>query len=196
MKKHIEYYFLLIFTVVISGCSTHHILVRENGTAHVVISILEASSEQLDSTGFDYSKKDVEDLDEVINEFYSSDIITNYQYKTTTGNAGQIAFDISSADSLGAYLDPLFGNYFEFRLTADKFIINGSDGKFNPEDDISGITNMLSINATIVFEKEIGQIITVNDYVKKIDNNTIEIKTNVGEMNYNEVGNRIEIIFK
>ncbi|MDX1350615.1 MAG: hypothetical protein R3279_10230 [Putridiphycobacter sp.] len=164
--------------------------------AHVEISIPEESSEQFDTVNFNYAKADFEGFDKAIHDFYSTEIISNYLYQSTTGNGGKISFDISSVDSLGSYLDPLFGTYFEFKMTANKLIIMGPDGKSNPEDDIAGMTNMLSINATIAFEKEISELITVNDYVKKIDDQTIEIKTSVGGMNYNDVGNKIEIFFK
>ncbi len=196
MKQTIKYYLLLLFSPAISSCSTHHIRINENGTAYVEISILEEGMTDLDSTNVDYSDEDLEALDAQLTEFYSSEIISNYQYDPTDGTAGTIRFDIASVDSLGSYLDPLFGSSYEFRLTAERLIMIGSEGKSDQEDDFTGMTNMFSIHAIIVFEKEIRKLITVNDYVKQLDNYTIEIKTSVGEMNYNGIGNRIEIIFK
>ena len=201
MKQSIKYNFLIILVFFILGCSSHQILIKEDGTAHVEINIFDQNNEDItseDSLNNDYNKKDLGNYQLTINELYSSDIISNFQYDTLSNksNGEKITFDISYVDSLGYYLDPLFGTYYDFKLTFDKLIINGSDGKSNPEDDFTGMTDMLEIKATIFFEKEIKKIITQNDYVKKIDNNTIEIKTSVGEMNYNRIGNRIEIIFK
>ena len=200
MEHFFRFIFLLLLFIV-SGCSSHYILIKENGTAHVEISLFEQKNDDLaskDSINNNYSKEDLGNYQLAINELYSSELISNFQFDSLNNgsNVERISYDISNVDSLGSYLDPLFGTYFDFKLTDDKLIITGPDGVSNPEDDITGMTNMLEIKAIIAFEKEIKKIITPNDYIKKIDNNTIEINTSVGEMNYNGIGNLIEIIFK
>lgn len=200
MEHFFRFIFLLLLFIV-SGCSSHYILIKENGTAHVEISLFEQKNDDLaskDSINNNYSKEDLGNYQLAINELYSSELISNFQFDSLNNgsNVERISYDISNVDSLGSYLDPLFGTYFDFKLTDDKLIITGPDGESNPEDDITGMTNMLEIKAIIAFEKEIKKIITPNDYIKKIDNNTIEINTSVGEMNYNGIGNLIEIIFK
>ncbi len=200
MGQNLKYNILLLLSLVFAGCS-YHILIKEDGSAHVEINIFMNNNEDIaskDSVADNYTKEDLGDYQLAIEEFYSSDIISNFQYDTTTDdeNFERITFDISSIDSLGSYLDPIFETYLKFKLTSDRLIIMGPDGNSNPEDDITGFTNMLEINATIEFEKDIKQIITQNNYVKKIDNNTLEVNTSLGEMYYNGIGNRIEIIFK
>jgi hypothetical protein len=204
MNKKLKQITWLLTGILLINCSTQTIYINENGTASVVINLFDSidknqsvTSEKdatlaIDSTEFD--KKSLGDYRKSIRELYSSDIISNFIYDTTANEI--ITFDIKHVDSLGTYLDPLFGTSFDFRLTKNKLLITGPDGNSDPEDDITGSTNMIPVYAILKFEKQIKSVTTKNNYIKKIDSQTIEIKTSIGEMNYNGIGNKVEIFFE
>lgn len=204
MNKKLKQIIWLLATICFASCSTQTIHIHENGTASVEINLFETIDEDknntnetdttsaIDSTEFD--KESLGDYRKSIRDLYSSEIITNFKYDTTSNEI--ITFNIKDVDSLGMYLDPLFGTFFEFKLAEDKLIITGPDGKADPEDDITGSTNMIPVYARLIFEKQIKNVLTNNNYLKKIDSHTIEIKTNIGEINYSGMGNRVEITFE
>ena len=204
MTNKLKQIIWLLTGILITGCSTQIIYIKKDGTASVEIDFFDTidksksntnekdSALAIDSTEFD--KKSLGDYRKSIRELYSSDVITNFTIDTTANEV--IKFDIKYVDSLGIYLDPLFGTFFEFELTDDRLLIIGPDGNSDPEDDITGLTNMIPVYALLKFEKTIKNIVTKNKYVKKIDNHTIEIKTSIGEMNYNGIGNKVEIFLE
>jgi len=99
-------------------------------------------------------------------------------------------------DSLGEFLDPLFGLKAKTSLTNRYFEMIGPTGNMNPEDEICGCTNTLTFKLKITFEKTIEKIETPNEYVKKLDNHSISIETSIGEMNFNGIGNYLKVYLK
>ena len=186
---------LVSIGLLLFGCTTQNVLIKNDGSA-VVELFFNPDSES--KKGEDVSDElDSLDYAELFNEFYSnSDIIEKFMVDSRGKGGYKISYVVTNIDSLGYYLDPFFGLPIETKMTTKYFEINGPNGKSNPEDDICGCTDMLKFELNLKFEKEIKRIKTKNDYVTQVSSKEVLLKTSVGHLNYNKIGNSIKIYFK
>jgi hypothetical protein len=178
-------FFLSTTLVFLLGC-TYDILVNRDGSAHVTIVMDGTTAAPTPSDGEfnDNDSLSFNNLKPLVYNCYKSSVINNLQIDTAKNEKITIVFDIDKIDSLGKYLSPLIPYPVIFKLTNNRLVITGSDGKSDPEDDIGGYTNLLTFKMNLKFEKTIKSIKTENSYVKWVDNKTIQIESSIGEMNY------------
>lgn len=191
--------FLPLFVCLLFSCSEQSILIRENGTASVQLtfnSTGETTAQQDSLIANNGLENDTLISKDLFTEFYNNKLIKDLKINDEDTSRIQINFSIEEVDSLGKFLDPLFGLEAKTTLTNQYFELIGPSGNMNIEDDVCGCTNALTFKLKITFEKTIEKIETQNDYVKKLDNNTISIETSIGEMNFNGIGNKLKVHLK
>ncbi|MFN8415251.1 MAG: hypothetical protein U0U66_02865 [Cytophagaceae bacterium] len=179
-------FFLSTTLVFLLGCTSYDIIVKRDGSAHVTIVMdgTPAAPTPSDDGFNDNDSLSFNNFKPIVYNFYQSSLIKNLKIDTTKNERITIVFDIDKIDSLGKYLSPLIPYPVIFKLTNNRLFIIGSDGKSDPEDDIGGYTNLLTFKMNLKFEKTIKSIKTENSYIKRLDNNTIQIESSIGEMNY------------
>ncbi len=184
---------LFTFICLFFSCSQREVLIKENGTAIVNITLFEQSNDEIDK--MDSVTVSNDSLKILFAENYDHPSIQNLKiedYQTSTN----ISFSMTEIDSLGMFLDPLFGIVAKTKLTNRYFEMIGPKGDMDDEEDVCGCTNALTFQLLLTFEKTISKVKTKNTYIKQIDDHQVLIDTSIGEINFNREKNKVKIYFE
>ncbi len=196
MKQTLKPLFILII-LIFFGCSEQKITIKKDGMAIVKMKVLTSATKDNDSmpsSVLQESSNDSVNFEQVTLDFYNQTGVK--KLKVVDGQETEIMFQTENIDSLGYFLDPVFGLTAQTKLTNDYFEIIGSDGQMDPEEDIGGWTNGFEYKLNLVFEKSIKKMETENDYIKQLDSHNILIETSIGQMNFYGQENKLKVIFE
>jgi hypothetical protein len=182
---------LLVVGFLQSCVSVYDIAVDKKGAAHVDLQVKLVTEDG----SFDEMRPDeIDEAKQELDSIYNSPVISNNQYEFTDESI-DISFDISTIDSLGSYISPLYPYPVSFTFNSESLVINGSDGELDPDTALGMYANFIQLEILFHFKKKIKAVECSDNLDIEIQKKSIKLKTTLGNMDFSGKQNSLTIMF-